>query len=158
MNNSIGEKLIKFSKGTIETDENICSDEYNLFYWSYFVPNEFDNKVIQIIGEAGFDFECEKNNFVFDYYPDKDIVIYRDNYYRTAVITKEIYDKYKNNVFYRDLENDVVASSIEIKDDSDYSLPWIRYPRTKDGVLITLLVEKIFGRVPSKIVFIAKQK
>jgi hypothetical protein len=47
MDNSISEKLIKYSTGTIKTDENICSDEYDLIYWSYFVPNEFNQNVKQ---------------------------------------------------------------------------------------------------------------
>lgn len=157
MDNSIGEKLIKYSNGTITTDENMCSDEYDLIYWSCFVPNEFDNEVINIIGEAGFDFKYEKNNFAFNYYPTEDMVIYNDNYYRTCIVSKELFDKYKDNIIYREYGNDVVASSIEVKNDSDYSLPWIRYPRTKDGVTIPLLIEKIFGRVPAKLVFAAKK-
>jgi hypothetical protein len=152
MDNSIGEKLIKYSNGIIKTDENICSDEYDLIYWSYFVPNDFNKKVINIIGEAGFDCEYEKDRFGFDYYPDEDMVIYKNHYYRTAIINEEVFTKYKDNVIFRE-ETDVIASSIEYKDNL-YSLPWIRYPRTKDGVLIPHLVEKIFQRIPSKIVFV----
>ena len=155
MDNSISEKLIKYSMGTIKQDENICSSEYDLIYWSYFIPNEFNKKVINIIGEAGFDCEFEKNNFSFDYYPEEDLVIYKNDYYRTVVITEELFDKYKDNVIYRG-KNYVVASSINIEENI-YSLPWIRYPRTKDGVLIPLLIEKIFNRIPSKIVFISKE-
>ena len=65
MDNFTGEKLIKYTTGTIKTDENICSDEYDLIFWSCFVPNEFNKKVINIIGEAGFDCEFEKNSFRF---------------------------------------------------------------------------------------------
>lgn len=154
MNNSISEKLIKCSMGTIKTDENICSDEYDLIYWSYFVPNEFNQNVINIIGEAGFDCEFEKNKFSFDYYPEEDLIIYTNDYYRTVIVTDEIFNKYKDNVVYRG-QTDVIVSSIKIEDNT-YSLPWIRYPRTKDGVLIPLLIEKIFRRIPSKIVFISK--
>ena len=92
MDNSISEKLIKCSTGTITTDENICSDEYDLLYWSYFVPNEFNKKIINIIGEAGFDNEYEKDNFAFDYYPDEDIVIYKDEYYKTVVVSEELFN------------------------------------------------------------------
>ena len=155
MDNSITEKLIKYSTGTIKTDENTCSCEYDLIYWSCFVPNEFNKKVINIIGEAGFDCEFEKNNFSFDYYPEEDLVIYKNDYYRTVIITDEIFNKYKDNVFYRG-KTDVIASSSKIEENT-YSLPWIRYPRTKDGVLIPLLVEKIFNRIPLKIVFISKE-
>ena len=62
---------------------------------------------------------------------------------------------YKDNVFYRG-KTDVIASLSNIEENT-YSLPWIRYPRTKDGVLIPLLIEKIFNRIPSKIVFISKE-
>ena len=149
MDNFTGEKLIKYTTGTIKTDENICSDDYDLIFWSYFVPNEFNKKVINIICEACFDCECEKNSFAFDYYPEQDLVIYKNDYYRTTVTTDEMFNKYKNNVIYRG-ETDVLASS---NNDNTSTLPWIRYPRTKDGVLIPLLVEKIFNRIPSKIVF-----
>jgi hypothetical protein len=155
MDNSICEKLIKCSTGTITTDENICSDEYDLIYWSYFVPNEFNKNVINIIGEAGFDCEYEKNNFSFDYYLEEDLVIYNNDYYRTVIVSDDIFNKYKDNVVYRG-QTDVIVSSIKIEDNT-YSLPWIRYPRTKDGVLIPLLIEKIFRRIPSKIVFITKK-
>ena len=155
MDNSISEKLIKYSTGTIKTDENICSDEYDLIYWSYFVPNEFNQNVINIIGEAGFDCKFEKNKFSFDYYLEEDLVIYNNDYYRTVIITDEIFNKYKDNVVYRG-ETDIDANSIK-SENNIYSLPWIRYPRTKDGVLITLLVEKIFNRMPSKIIFMLKK-
>jgi len=148
MDNKIYEELIGYSAGTIKLDENTCSDEYELFYWSYFSPNEINENVINIIGEAGFDREFEKDKFSFTYYIDEDLVIYENLYYRTVGISDELFNKYKDNVFYRS-ETDIVASS---KDDV-HSLPWIRYPRTKDGVLIPLLVEKIFNRIPSKIVF-----
>ena len=82
------------------------------------------------------------------------MVIYNNDYYRTVIITNEIFNKYKDNVVYRG-QTDVIVSSIKIEDNT-YSLPWIRYPRTKDGVLIPLLIEKIFRRIPSKIVFISK--
>jgi hypothetical protein len=149
MDNLMGEKVVKYSTGTIKPDENICSDEYDLIFWACFVPNEFNKKVINIIGEAGFDCEFEKSSFSFDYYPDEDLVIYKNEYYRIAIITDEMFNKYKDNVIYRG-DTDVIAGSIT---DNPSALPWIRYPRTKDGVLIPLLVEKIFNRIPSQIVF-----
>lgn len=155
MDNSIGEKIIKYSAGTITTDENMCSPDYDLIYWSYFVPNEFNKNVINIIGEAGFDSEFEKNKFSLDYYLEEDVVIYNNDYYRTTVVTDEIFNKYKDNVVYRG-QTDVAVSSVENKYNT-HSLPWIRYPRTKDGVLIPLLIEKIFTRIPSKIVFISEK-
>jgi hypothetical protein len=150
-------KFINHVEGIIKLEENLCSDEYDLLFRANFVPNEFDNKIINVIGEAGFDYEFEKDTFVFDYYPDEDMVIYKNNYYRITVVTKELFDKYKNNIIYR-RQTDILASSIEVKNDYDYSLPWIRYPRTKDGVLIPVLVEKIFNHIPSKIVFVSEKK
>lgn len=153
MENTICEKSIKFSSGTIKTNENMCSDEYDLIYYAYHVPNEFNKNVINIIGEAGFDPEFEKDSFKFDYYKDEDLVIYRNNYYRSVCISDELFDKYKDNVFYRG-ETDDVASSIPLKNENDKNaLPWFRYPRTKDGILIPQLIEKIFERIPTKIVF-----
>lgn len=155
MDNLIEEKSIKYFEGIIKIDENMCSDEYDLLYWGKFVPNESNEQIINIIGEAGFDREFEKDNFAFDYYPNEDLVIYKNDYYRTVIVTEELFNKYKNNIIYRG-ETDIMAESIEIKDNI-YSLPWIRYPRTKDGVLIPLLVEKIFNRIPSKIVFTLRE-
>ena len=153
MDNIYCEKAVKFSSGTIKTDENICSDEYDLIYYAYHIPNEFNKNVVNIIGEAGFDPEYEKDSFKFEYYKDEDIVIYRNNYYRSVCVPDEYYNKYKNNVYYRG-ETDVIASSIPLKNENDiHGLPWFRYPRTKDGILIPQLIEKIFGRIPSKIVF-----
>jgi len=79
MDNTISEKLIKCSTGIIRVDENMCSDEYDLIYWSYFIPNGFNKNIINIIGEAGFDCEFEKNKFSFDYY-------------RNVIVTNEIFN------------------------------------------------------------------
>jgi hypothetical protein len=155
MANIIDDKLIKHSSGVVKPDENTCSNEYDLLYYAYFVPNDFNKKVINIIGEAGFDTECEKDNFAFDYYPDEDLVIYKNNYYRKGVVSEETFNKYKDNVIFRG-KTDVLASSMDLIENNGL-LPWIRYPRTKDGILIPLLVEKIFNRIPSKIVFTTNQ-
>jgi len=92
MDNTISEKLIKCSTGIIRVDENMCSDEYDLIYWSYFIPNGFNKNIINIIGEAGFDCEFEKNKFSFDYYIEEDIVIYNNDYYRNVIVTNEIFN------------------------------------------------------------------
>lgn len=146
---------VNYSSGVIKTDENMCSDEYDLIYWAYFIPNGFNNKIVRIIGEAGFDPECEKNDFEFEYFTEPDLVVYNSKYYRTTVVSEEQFNTYKDNVVYEDKETGSfsASNSLSASEDNIYSLPWIRYPRTKDGVLIPLLVEKIFGRIPSKIVF-----
>ncbi len=154
-NNSV--KSIRYASGTIKIDENMCTMEYDLLYWAYFVPNDFNNKVINIIGEAGFDPVYEKNKIAFDYYPEDDLVICKISNYRITIVFEETFNKYKEHVIYRSGDSvigikDVLASSKEQKEENR-ALPWIRYPRTKDGVLLPVLIEKIFGYIPSKIVF-----
>jgi hypothetical protein len=146
-------KTIKFSSGVIQCSfENVCSDEYNLLYWAYFVPNEFNKKVIHVIGEAGFDTECEKDKIAFDYYPETDEVLCKITRIRITVVLEDIFNQYKDHIVYRYQDEDICINSFENKEEN-CALPWIRYPRTKDGVLIPVLIEKIFGHVPSKIVF-----
>jgi hypothetical protein len=127
---------ITFSSGTIKDEGN----EYDLIFYAHFVPNLFSNN-IDVIGEAGFDKEHEKDEFRFKYYPDEDLVVFPGGAYRVTVVDTEIYDKYKNNVEFKNPENTP-------------RLPWIRYPRTKDGILIPQLIERIFGKIPAKIVFL----
>jgi hypothetical protein len=148
-----GEKTVTLSTGTIKAEDNECSGDYDLIYWAYFVPNEFENN-INILGECGFDPEYEKKEFRMYYYPECDTLIYREEMYRTVIIQDELFNRYKDNIIYRG-ETDIVANTLEIEN-NNYSLPWIRFPRTKDGITIPLLVERIFGRIPSKIIFFKK--
>ena len=127
---------ITFSSGTIKDEGN----EYDLIFYAHFVPNLFSNH-IDVIGEAGFDKQREKDEFRFVYYPDEDRVVFPSRSYRVTVVDTAVYDKYKNNV---ELKNT----------DNIPSLPWIRYPRTKDGILIPQLIERIFGKIPAKMVFL----
>lgn len=126
---------ITFSSGTIKDPHN----EYNLIFYANFVPNLFSN-CIDVIGEAGFDKEFEKDEFRFRYYPDTYLVQWISNY-RVTVVDIDVFDKYKNHVQFKNTNNTP-------------SLPWIRYPRTKDGILIPQLVERIFGKIPAQIVFV----
>ena len=126
---------ITFSSGTIKDEGN----EYDLIFYAHFVPNLFSNH-IDVIGEAGFDKQQEKDEFRFVYYPDEDRVVF-PNRYRFTVVDAEVYDKYKNHVEFKNPYNTPC-------------LPWIRYPRTKDGILIPQLIERIFGKIPSKMVFL----
>ena len=131
---------IKVVKGTITKEENELSDEYNLFYWANFIPH-FDNKKILIIGECGFDTENEKTTFEFDYDIESDTVkIYQQ--YRKCICSEESFDLYSKHIRFskhKTLEPQV--------------LPWIRFPRTKDGVVFPFLIEVIFGRIPKKMIF-----
>jgi hypothetical protein len=55
--------------------------------------------------------------------------------------SNDSFDKYKNNVEFSNPDNTP-------------RLPWIRYPRTKRCILIPQLIERIFGKIPAKMVFI----
>ena len=79
---------ITFSSGTIKDPGN----EYDLIFYANFVPNLFSNR-IDVIGEAGFDKECEKNGFKFDYYPDEDHIVVPSKSYRITVVDDDIFDK-----------------------------------------------------------------
>ena len=125
---------ITFSSGTIKDPHN----EYDLIFYANFVPNLFSNR-LDVIGEAGFDKEFEKDEFRFRYYPDTDLVQWISNY-RVTVVDSDVFDKFKNHVQFKNTNNTP-------------SLPWIRYPRTKDGILIPQLVERIFGKIPAQIIF-----
>jgi hypothetical protein len=151
-------KTVNYSSGIIKTDENICSDEYDLLYWAYFIPNGFDNKIVRIIGQAGFDPKFEKDDFEFHYYTETDVVVCDNMFYRKTYVSNETFNQYKDNIVYEN--NSATASSVSTTTTTTSSeesleplLPWIRYPRTKDGVLLPLLIKKIFGRIPTKIIF-----
>lgn len=134
---------IKYSSGIIKKEENACGYEYDLIYYAHFVPNLFNNNSFTVIGEAGFDKVYEKSEFRFEYYPDDDKIVYPSNSYRITIVNEQDYNQYKNNI---EMKKDNVNDEIP-------RLPWIRYPRTKDGVYIPLLIERIFGRIPTKMVF-----
>jgi hypothetical protein len=132
---------IKVVKGTILAEENeLNSSEYNLFYWANFIPH-FDKKKILIIGECGFDTESEKTTFEFDYDIESDTIkMYQ--HYRKCICREETFGLYSKHIRFskhKTLEPQV--------------LPWIRFPRTKDGIVIPLLIEVILGRIPKKMIF-----
>lgn len=146
-------KTVRFSSGIIQCSfENMCSDEYNLMYWAYFVPNEFDTKVVHVIGEAGFDPKCEKDKIAFDYYPETDEVVCKIDRIRITIVSEDTFNQYKDHIVYKYQNEDIPIGSFEDKEEN-LALPWIRYPRTKDGVLVPVLVERIFGHIPAKIIF-----
>lgn len=128
---------VRLSKGTILAEDNEVSGANNLLYWCYLLPN-LTNNYIKVIGECGFDPVYEKTAFEFDYEPDTDIVFYEKEY-RTVIVEKETFEKY--------------GKFVKTEKSLTNSLPWIRFPRTKDGVTIPLLIERIFTKIPKSIVF-----
>jgi hypothetical protein len=131
---------IQVVRGTILEKNNTHSGGHDLFYWANFVPH-FSNKKIKIVGECGFDIEREKTEFVFDYYPQIDTVKIVQNY-RMSMCDTDIFDKFSRIVMYG-----------ENKNTSAMVLPWIRFPRTKDGVLVPILIETLLGKMPRHIIF-----
>jgi len=131
---------IKVVKGTILGDDNEASGEYDLYYWANFIPH-FENKTVKIFGECGFDTVYEKKEFIFNYDVETDTIIVHQPY-RITTCSDELYNRYSKHIYYND--NNTVEGS---------RLPWIRFPRTKDGVMLPELIEKIMGKIPSKIIF-----
>jgi hypothetical protein len=133
-------KEIKVVKGIILGNDNEASGEYDLFYWANFIPH-FNGYEIKIIGECGFDTVYEKKEFIFNYHTETDTIIVHQPY-RITTCSEELYNRYSNNIYYND--NNTIEGS---------RLPWIRFPRTKDGVMLPELIEKILGKIPNKIIF-----
>ena len=132
---------IKVVQGTIEPEDNELGCEFALFYWANFVPHFDKNKFI-IIGECGFNTETNKIAFKFDYNQETDTVTF-DQHYKKCICSKDFYDAYSKNIRYN-----------KRKSNEELILPWIRLPKTKEGVVIPLLIERIFGRIPKKMNFI----
>lgn len=137
--NSTSVTEMKVVKGTILGDDNEASGEYDLFYWANFIPH-YENQTVKIFGECGFDTVYEKKEFIFNYHTDTDTIIVHQPY-RITTCSDELYNRYSKHIYYNDK---IVEGS---------RLPWIRFPRTKDGVMLPELIEKIMERIPSKIIF-----
>lgn len=134
------EQSVKVINGTILAQDNSFGPEYDLFYCANFVPYFTPNKFI-IIGECGFDKEYEKDNFLFIYDEEIDTVTIKN--YRTAICEVEEYARYESHIKFATQRNDDMCS-----------MPWIRFPRTKDGVPIPQLIERIFDRIPNVMMFL----
>jgi hypothetical protein len=128
---SINTIEIKGVQGTIEPEENELGCEFELFYWANFVPH-YDGKTVFIIGE------CEKKRFECKYDLDTDTVSF-DEKYRMCLCSPEIYNKYYLNI--QGPNNNCMLA-----------IPWLRLS-AKDGVAIPQLVERIFGKIPTSMVF-----
>jgi hypothetical protein len=133
-------KQIKVINGVILAEDNDLESKYDLFYWANFVPHFIDGK-FYIIGECGFDKEYEKSKFLFEYYEESDEITITD--YRIAICAEEDVIKYEPYIKYK----------MPRKDDA-VAIPWIRFPRTKDGVSLPQLIERIFGRIPKTMMFL----
>ena len=131
---------IKVINGTILAEDNDLDSEYDLFYWANFVPHFVDGNFL-IIGECGFDKQCEKSDFMFDYDEESDTVFIRN--YRTTVCNEEQYTRFDTHIQYKTPRTDDLIV-----------IPWIRFPRTKDGVSVPQLIERIFGRIPKAMMFL----
>lgn len=135
MNHSTKIIEIKVVQGTISSEDNEIGGDYALFYWANIVPH-YDGKTVLIIGECGFDKVYEKKSFVFKYDYETDIASF-DEKYRLCLCTPEIYNKYYLNIRYTEPNNEQTLT-----------IPWILFPRTKDGVAIPQLVKQILGKIP----------
>lgn len=131
---------IKVVNGTILAEDNDLGTEYNLFYWANFVPH-FVGGDFLIIGETGFDKEYEKSKFFFEYEEESDTVFIRD--YRSAICNPEDRERFDLHIKLKTPRTDGLIT-----------IPWIRFPRTKDGVSVPQLIERIFGRIPKVMMFL----
>ena len=131
---------MKVVNGTILAEDNDLGTEYDLFYWANFVPHYVAGEFF-IIGECGFDKECEKSKFFFEYHEDTDTVTVKD--YRITTCNPEEYTRYDLHIKYKTPRQDDILV-----------IPWKRFPRTKDGVSLPQLIERIFGRIPKIILFL----
>jgi len=131
---------IKVINGTILAEDNDLDSEYDLFYWANFVPHFVEGNFL-IIGECGFDKQCEKSDFMFDYDEESDTVYIRN--YRTAVCNEKEYTRFDTHIQYKTPRTDDLIV-----------IPWIRFPRTKDGVSVPQLIERMFGRIPKVMMFL----
>lgn len=128
---------LKVVNGTILAEDNDIGTEYDLFYWANFVPH-FEVGKFLIIGECGFDKECEKSTFFFEYYEETDTVTVTN--YRTAICNPEECVRFDLHIQFKMPRTDGLIV-----------VPWMRFPRTKDGVSIPQLIERIFDRIPKVI-------
>ena len=137
---TITSTTIKVVKGTILSDDNELDSDYNLFYWANFVPH-FKAGHFFIIGECGFDLMHEKSKFFFEYVEETDTVTVKD--YRLTTCEPEVSARYNLHIQYG-----------RPRDDEILVIPWKRFPRTKDGVSVPQLIERIFGRIPRVMLFL----
>ena len=118
--------------GRIPADQNECSGGEDLFYRATFVPLLSPGKRYYVVCETGFDVYYERQTIRFTYDEDSGVVRYTDEY--RTVNAKDDYSLLGNLVYYEKRERMLCGKD---------SMPWIRFPRTKDGVSIPLLIHWI---------------
>lgn len=125
--------------GTILKTKNAYSSGYNISYWANFTT-QYSNNKIKINGEC----KCngETSEFEFDYYPDTQIVDVNQEFRMCIYDYEETFTKYNEIIRYG-----------EIKNTDACILPWVRFPKTRCGVLVPLLIETVLGKMPSQIKF-----
>lgn len=123
---------IKVVYGMICGEDNILSDDNDLFYHATFVPVLESSNVYLLIIQTGFDVNYEKTTVRAYYTKSTGTVVYSENY-RMAHCPEE-YEKFKHKIIY---------SKDERIENSKDAIPWIRFPRTKDGVSIPYLMDRI---------------
>jgi hypothetical protein len=131
---------IKVINGTILAQDNDLGTEYDLFYWANFVPHFISGDFL-IIGECGFDKEYEKSKFFFEYEEESDTVFITN--YRIAICNPEEFSRFDLRIQFKTPRADDLIV-----------IPWIRFPRTKDGVSVPQLIERVFGRIPKVMMFL----
>lgn len=131
-------------KGTVPADKNPCSGdyEYDLFYQATFVPLLCPNGTQMVVCEIGFDLYYERKTITFEYNPQSKTVYYEAEY--RSVHDPQEYQRFKHMMYYNNRKKMMSGRN---------SLPWICFPRTKDGISIPLLMEYIFKNEVNRIVF-----
>jgi hypothetical protein len=125
--------------GNIVKTKNAYSSGHDISYWANFTTQYRDNKII-INGEC----KCngETSDFEFDYYPDTEIVVVNQDFMMCLYDHEETFKKYNEIIRYGGVKNTDACV-----------LPWVRFPKTRCGVLVPLLVETVLGKMPNQIEF-----
>ncbi len=135
--------VVKHITGMIPHTENTCSDGYDLFYKATLVPMiSVNNNEYYVLIETGFDIYYEQKTFTCIYDSNRKTVTVQEQY--RSVYDPESYEKYKSRIYYMNREM--------VKNGKD-GVPYIRFPRTKDGVTIPQLIDAIFQNEENQIIF-----
>jgi hypothetical protein len=131
-------QLINVLEGIVEPSENEYGDDQPVLYWVNLIPH-YDKTTTIIVGECGN--KTTKIRIQFDYISKSDTVVVLSEY-RNRLCSPDVYEKYYNTIKYQDPIHD-----------TRLFLPWIEITN-KTGICVPLLIEKIFNRIPDKILFL----
>ncbi len=147
INTNLENKIDSFDS---ELDKISELDEYDIiFQLDEIIEN---NNILYISGFVGYSFDDTSVKFIYDMNENK---IYIDNQYRTIISIKE-YDLFVNTYKisydkiwkYEKINNQycLLERTIDVKykENNATSIPYYRFPRTKDGISIPRLVYNIF--------------